>query len=71
MAMFEKLSEYIDNELDTLTCDAIKQHLAHCAPCHACLKTLQRTVSLCRELPADPVPRDFSLQLKAFIHRMR
>lgn len=53
-AMFEKLSEYIDHELDQLTCETIEKHLAQCKPCQACLSTLERTVALCREMePAD------------------
>jgi anti-sigma factor RsiW len=49
-ALFEKLSEYIDSELDQLTCETIEKHVVQCKPCQTCLTTLKRTVDLCREM---------------------
>ena len=66
--MFARLSEYIDNELDEITCRDIETHMAGCPPCQACLATLKRTVALCNNMENKPVPRDFSTKLKAFIN---
>jgi hypothetical protein len=41
LAMFAKLSEYIDNELDELTRKEIEDHARECIPFKACLETLR------------------------------
>lgn len=65
--MFEKLSEYIDNELDDITCKDIERHAQACIPCKVCLGTLKRTIDLCRNMENKPVPEEVSARLKAFI----
>jgi len=65
--MFAKLSEYIDNELDDVSCEDVKRHLAQCEPCQACLETLKRTVTICHEVDDEPVPENFSERLKTAI----
>ena len=44
---FEKLSEFIDNELADADCEAIENHLKNCDCCSACLSTLKKTIELC------------------------
>lgn len=68
--LFEKLSEYIDNELDQADCDTIEKHLRQCPPCQACLATLQQTVAMCRELKSSAIPEDVSNRLRAMIEQM-
>jgi anti-sigma factor RsiW len=70
MKMFSRLSEYIDNELDEVTCQDIEKHMADCKPCQICLETLKRTVALCRNMKDQPVPEAFSLRLKALLHNL-
>jgi RNA polymerase sigma-70 factor (ECF subfamily) len=72
-AFFEKLSEYIDEELDQHSCDVIEAHLRQCPPCQTCLATLKQTVALCRKLKTASVPEEFSQRLRAMIqhHHMR
>lgn len=70
LAMFEKLSAYIDNELDPVTCKDIETHAESCTACQACLETLKQTVALCKEIP-DPHPREaFSRRLNQLIEEM-
>ena len=64
MALFERLSEYIDKELDPPTCQEIEAHIAACKPCQVCLNTLKQTVELCKKLEHRQVPETFSLKLK-------
>jgi hypothetical protein len=72
LAMFAKLSEYIDNELDDLTSKEIEDHARECIPCKVCLETLRQTIGLSRSLALDelPVPEPFSKRLKALIQKM-
>jgi hypothetical protein len=67
LSMFEKLSEYIDNELDEMTCRDIERHVEECGPCKLCLETLKRTVKLCNKVDSTPVPESVSLKLKELI----
>ena len=68
--MFEKLSEYIDNELDDMTCRDIERHVEECVPCKICLETLKRTVKLCKQVDSIPVPESVSVKLKELIQSM-
>jgi len=70
LEMFKRLSEYLDNELDELTCIEIERHVKECVPCFSCLQTLKRTVDLCKQTANKPVPREFSEKLKEMIQNM-
>ncbi len=64
VALFERLSEYIDKELAPPTCKDIEAHIKACKPCQVCLGTLKQTVDLCKNLDRHQVPATFSLKLK-------
>ena len=64
IAFFERLSEYIDEETDEITCEAISAHMAECSCCTACFETLKRTVGLCEKVKEEPVPQKFSSKLR-------
>ena len=70
LEMFEKLSEYIDGELDHATCAKIKKHAEDCVACFSCLETLKRTVALCQNVGDQQIPQDFSEKLKEIIENM-
>jgi anti-sigma factor RsiW len=67
VALFERLSEYIDRELDAPTCKDIEAHIRACKPCQVCLDTLKQTVDFCRNLERRQVPESLSLKLKTAI----
>jgi len=69
-ALFEKLSEYLDNELDQASCDEIEKHLQDCPPCQVCLATLKQTVALCRKMNSSAMPEEVSARLRAMIGQM-
>lgn len=68
--MFEKLSEYIDSELDAVTCRDIERHAQDCIPCQVCMGTLKRTIELCKGMEPDPVPETFSTRLRELIESL-
>jgi len=70
LEMFKRLSEYLDNELDELTCNEIEMHVKECVPCFSCLQTLKRTVDICKQTENKPVPPEFSQKLKEMIQNM-
>ena len=67
VAMFEKLSEYIDGELDLATCNEIELHIERCAACKICLATLKTTIHLCGSMTSKPVPQAFSQKLRTLL----
>lgn len=64
LALFEKLSEYIDRELDAPTCKDIEAHIQDCKPCQVCMGTLKQTIELCKHLEHRSVPETFHRKLK-------
>lgn len=67
LELFEKLSEYLDNECDEMTCQEIEKHIKDCVPCFVCMQTLKRTVDLCKQTASKPVPAEVSQKLRAII----
>jgi anti-sigma factor RsiW len=67
LAFFDKISAYLDDELDAATCETIRKHAEDCAACKSCIETLRQTVALCHGLKAEKTPPEFSRQLKSLI----
>lgn len=65
--LFAQLSEYIDQELDAVTCQDIEKHLQQCPPCQACLSTLKRTVKLCKQMGKAEMPQALQQSLLEMI----
>lgn len=72
LELFDKLSAYIDNELDSNDCRSIEQHLLNCDACQSCLGALKRTIALCRGTATTvPVPEKVSQRLKALVKQLQ
>ena len=56
VALFAKLSEYLDRELSAEDCREIEAHIEGCPPCVAFAQSLRRTVGLCREYEPEEAP---------------
>lgn len=55
----ERLSAYLDDELDETERAALEEHLPICEECRSLLAELRETRSLLRTLPAPALPRSF------------
>ncbi len=55
-ALWERISEYLDGELDEINCEKIEHHIRACPECASCFKSLQQTVALCKDFPKERVP---------------
>jgi mycothiol system anti-sigma-R factor len=53
---FEKISEYLDGELDSDTCREIEAHLRECPECEKCFDSLKKTVDICKKYPREEIP---------------
>ena len=62
---FEKISEYLDGELDTAACLEIEVHLKECPECRRCVDSLKKTIDLCRETAQEKVPSEMRARLKS------
>lgn len=65
----DNLAAYLDGRLDARQRARIERHLAECSACRAELAELRQTVSLLKQLPLLPVPRNFTLPASAQAQR--
>ncbi len=67
--LFAALSDYIDHEIDPMTCARLESHLAGCAPCQAYLASLQETVRRCKEHCSEELRTKISAELRAMVRQ--
>jgi RNA polymerase sigma-70 factor (ECF subfamily) len=53
---FEKISDYLDGELDPDNCREIERHIKECPKCRNCLDSLKKLKTLCRESSQEKLP---------------
>ncbi len=61
----ERLSDYVDNQLDAGERDQLEQHLNKCAGCRMSLTSLRWSLSLVKQAPAPALPRAFVIRAPA------
>lgn len=52
VAILQKLSAYIDDELPGTLCEELRKHLGACPNCEEFVASLRQTVALCQHQPA-------------------
>lgn len=62
---FERISEYLDGELDEDICRKIDQHLQDCPECLECIDSLRRSIQLCKEAVKEEIPPDIRERLRS------
>ena len=67
VAMFERLSEYIDGELDGPLAKEIESHIEVCTACKICLATLKTTIRMCSSISNNPVPETLSQKIRSLL----
>lgn len=63
-----RLSEYTASDIDQATCAAIEAHLQECPRCKTACDSLRRSVSLCRQIPGDSVPKAVRAAVRHALH---
>ena len=71
MALFARLSEYMDGELDPAVCGEIDLHMEDCAPCRDFLQALRRAVAHVASTEAPSLPPDLKQWIVAAYERAR
>jgi RNA polymerase sigma-70 factor (ECF subfamily) len=60
-------SRHLEGEINPTVCAKMEAHLAQCDRCHGVCETLRRTLALCRQLPAPPVPASLAASVRTAI----
>jgi RNA polymerase sigma-70 factor, ECF subfamily len=53
MKMFAGLSDYLDGQLDSFSCEEIESHLNSCQPCKKVLRSLKTAIKRCKQSPME------------------
>ena len=68
--ILERLSDYIDEELDPSLCDEVEDHMVGCSPCIAFMSTLKKTVKLYNTAGQEvEIPNDVRDNLHDFLKK--
>lgn len=68
--IFEKLSDYLDREVDPKICRDIEEHIKDCKPCVKFINTLSKTMELFRGVgraKSEDIPKPVSTKLMSFL----
>jgi len=64
---FERLSEYLDGELDDVICSEMERHFCECPECRECVESMRKTIQLCREAAVEVIPADAKARLRVML----
>lgn len=64
---FERLSEYLDGELDDVICAEMERHFRECPECRECVESMRKTIQLCREAAVEVIPADAKARLRVML----
>jgi anti-sigma factor RsiW len=70
-AIFARLSEYLDEELDPTLCSELDTHMEGCAPCRAFLESLRRTVDALQAVESPRLPDELRREVLATYHNLK
>jgi anti-sigma factor RsiW len=65
LRLFARLSQFLDGELSAKECSEIRKHLEGCSNCCSFLRTLEKTVDLCRQYRPADLPAPLKAQARA------
>jgi RNA polymerase sigma-70 factor, ECF subfamily len=66
--IFGGLSDFLDGELDSFSCEEIEAHMNGCEPCMKFLRSLERSIEQCRKAPPEgPDPEKAAVMRKQLL----
>ncbi len=66
----ERLSAFLDGDLDAAECGRIARHAKTCPRCTQLTAELRRTVGLCQRAAKTPLPPELRRRARASIRRL-
>ncbi len=67
--ILDKLSEYIDGELDPRLCNELERHMEDCHPCLLFVNSLKKTITLYKYAGNEPLPKEVHIRLHDFLRK--
>ena len=67
--LFEKMSEYLDGEMDLAMMKEAEKHLVHCTECEETVKIFKKCVSILKTTKNKTLPKKVKTQLKKLIEK--
>ncbi len=67
--ILEKLSEYLDGELDPKLCRELETHMKDCNPCLIFVNTLKKTITLYKYAGHEPLPKEVHVRLHEYLKK--
>ncbi len=67
--LFEKMSEYLDGEMNLAMMKEAEKHLAHCTGCEETVKTFKKCVSILKRTKSKTLPNKEKVRLKELIQK--
>jgi len=67
--ILEKLSEYLDGELDPKLCQELETHMKDCNPCLIFVNTLKKTITLYQYAGHEPLPKEVHVRLHEYLKK--
>ena len=64
---FERISEYLDGELDEEIFLKMDRHLQDCPECQDCIDSLKRSIQLCKEAGKEEMSADIRGRLRSML----
>jgi anti-sigma factor RsiW len=69
-AVLASISAYLDGDLDAAACASIEAHAVTCATCAPTIEGLRRTIGLCHDAGAVPLPDVVRQRARASIQQL-
>jgi anti-sigma factor RsiW len=69
-AVLANISAFLDGDLDQTMCAEIERHCAECHRCAPVVDGLRRTIGLCRDAGAAPVPDTVRARARDAVRRL-
>ena len=67
--ILEKLSEYVEGELDPRLCEELEKHTKDCHPCLLFVNSFKKTLTLYKCACEDHMPKEVHLRLHDFLKK--
>jgi predicted anti-sigma-YlaC factor YlaD len=71
VALFEKLSDYMDGELDPAVCAGVEDHMVDCERCREFLESLRRAVAHVASTDTPDLPEALKRDIVSAYERAR
>ena len=67
---FQRISEYLDGELEEKICLKIDKHLRECPECRDYVDSLRKTIQLCKGTTMEEIPGDIHDRIRSKIREL-